>query len=99
MPSRKSSERCRSVAGYSVFLKSSAVQELEAVPRVEDRRRIVETVGALSDDPRPRGSVKLAGRDDRLRVRQGDYRIVYSIDDRERMVTVHKIGHRKEVYR
>ncbi|HKY60266.1 MAG TPA: type II toxin-antitoxin system RelE/ParE family toxin, partial [Gemmatimonadota bacterium] len=50
-------------------------------------------------DPRPGGSVKLAGRDDQRRLRQGDYRIVYAIHDGDRTVTIHKIGHRKDVYR
>jgi mRNA interferase RelE/StbE len=87
------------VADYSVFLKSSAAKELELIPRVEDRRRIVKRIGRLSDDPRPSGSVKLAGWDDQRRVRQGDYRIVYSIDDGDRTVTIHRIGRRKDVYR
>lgn len=87
------------MASYSVFLKSSAAKELEAVPRVEDRRRILEKIEGLADDPRPAGSVKLADRDDRRRIRQGDYRIVYSVDDPQRTVTVIKIGHRKDVYR
>jgi len=53
----------------------------------------------VSDDPRPSGSVKLAGRDDQRRLCQGDHRIVYSIDDGDRRVTIHRIGHRKDVYR
>lgn len=87
------------MAGYSVFLKSSAAEELENVPRAEDRRRVLERIEGLADDPRPTGSIKLAGRDDRRRIRQGDYRIVYSVDDPARIVTVVKIGHRKDVYR
>ncbi|MGH7587751.1 MAG: type II toxin-antitoxin system RelE family toxin [Gemmatimonadota bacterium] len=87
------------MAGYSVFLKASAAEELENVARVEDRRRILEKIEGLADDPRPAGSIKLAGRDDRRRIRQGDYRIVYSVDDPPRTVTVVKIGHRKNLYR
>lgn len=87
------------MAGYSVFLKASAAEELENVARVEDRRRILEKIEGLADDPRPAGSIKLAGRDDRRRIRQGDYRIVYSVDDPPRTVTVVKIGHRKDIYR
>jgi mRNA interferase RelE/StbE len=52
----------------------------------------------LADDPRPPGSEKLSGQD-RYRIRQGDYRVVYSGDDGERLVDVVKIGHRREVYR
>ncbi|HET6340574.1 MAG TPA: type II toxin-antitoxin system RelE/ParE family toxin [Gemmatimonadota bacterium] len=51
------------------------------------------------DDPRPTGSERLAGREDRLRVRQGNYRVVYSVDEESRSVTVVKIGHRQDVYR
>ncbi len=87
------------MASYNVFLKSSAVKELESVPRDEDRRRIVERIRGLSVEPHPSGSVKLAGREDRLRVRQGDYRIVYAVDDEARKVEIVKIGHRRDVYR
>jgi mRNA interferase RelE/StbE len=52
----------------------------------------------LADDPRPPGSEKLSGQD-RYRLRQGDYRVVYGVDDELRIVEVVKIGHRREVYR
>lgn len=87
------------MASCSVHLKRSAVRELEDVGQEADRRRIVERVQALADDPRPPGSEKLAGRKDRLRIRQGDYRVVYSVDDENRSVIVVKFGHRKDVYR
>jgi mRNA interferase RelE/StbE len=87
------------VASYSVFLKRSAAKELEDIGQESDRRRIVERIQALADDPRPPASEKLAGREDRLRIRQGDYRVVYAIDDENRSVIVVKIGHRKDVYR
>jgi len=64
-----------------------------------DRRRIVERIGGLTTEPRPKGAEKLAGYDDRCRLRQGNYRIVYLIDDSRLEVTVFKVGHRKEVYR
>lgn len=53
----------------------------------------------LARDPRPPGNEKLAGHDDRFRVRQGVYRIVYSVDDRKRTILIVKVGHRREVYR
>jgi len=52
----------------------------------------------LADEPRPVGAVRLAGRDD-YRIRVGDYRIVYAVDDAERLVLVSRIAHRREVYR
>ena len=62
------------------------------------RERIRVAIDALAVDPRPAGVVKLAGRDD-YRVRVGDYRIVYAVDDTERLVLVARIAHRREVYR
>jgi mRNA interferase RelE/StbE len=62
------------------------------------RTRIGDAIDALSADPRPRGAVKLAGRDD-YRIRVGDHRIVYAVDDAERIVLVARIAHRREVYR
>jgi len=87
------------VAGYSVRLKSSAAREIEGLPTKADRQRVVSRIAALADDPRPQGSEKLAGHEDRFRVRQGRYRIVYSVDDHGLSVVVVKVGHRKDVYR
>ncbi len=84
---------------YSVLIKTSAAKEIETIPQRRDRRRIVQRISSLADDPRPRGCVKLAGREERYRVRQGRHRIVYSIDDPKRDVLVVKVGQRKEVYR
>jgi mRNA interferase RelE/StbE len=87
------------VAGYKLLIKPSAAKELEAVGGKSDRVRIVQRIRALVEDPRPPGSEKLAGYDDRYRIRQGSYRVVYLIDDKRREITVYRIGHRREVYR
>jgi len=87
------------VAAYRLLLKASAAKEIDAVDSKSDRRRIVEKIGALSANPRRHGSEKLAGYDDRYRLRQGDYRIVYLVDDTRRELTIFKIGHRRDVYR
>ncbi len=87
------------MADYRIAIKLSAVKELEGVGHTEDRRRIVSRIRSLADDPRPRGCEKLSGRAERFRIRQGDYRIVYGIDDDDFTVTVVRIGHRKDVYR
>ena len=63
-----------------------------------DRRRVVDRIQALSGNPRPHSCQKLAGLD-LFRIRQGDFRIVYSIGDRDLVVLVVKVGHRREVYR
>jgi mRNA interferase RelE/StbE len=87
------------VARYSVWIKTSAIKEIEAIPLKKDRQRIVQRISALADEPRPRGCQKLAGVDERYRVRQGRYRIVFAVDDGTRVVEVFKVAHRKDVYR
>ena len=87
------------MAEYRLLIKASAAKEIEAAGTKADRRRIVERIRALAQDPRVQGSEKLAGAADRYRVRQGRYRIIYLIDDGRREVTIFKIGHRKDVYR
>ena len=83
---------------YKVSIKRSAVKEVEAIPQKKERQRIIHHIGELAIDPRPPGSKKLSG-NDKYRVRQGSYRIVYSIEDKELIVVVVKVGHRKDVYR
>jgi mRNA interferase RelE/StbE len=86
------------VASYKLLLKASAAKEIEEISAKRERQRIVARIGGLAIDPRPHGSRKLAGHRDRYRVRQGPYRIVYSVDDAARVVTIVKVGHRREVY-
>jgi mRNA interferase RelE/StbE len=86
------------VAGYKVFIKPSAVKEIAAIDSIRDRRRIVRRIQALANDPRPPGSEKLSG-EEKYRVRQGDCRIVYAIEDQRLVVYVVRVGHRREIYR
>ena len=86
------------MAAYSLLIKASAEKEIDALPK-PDRVRVVARIAALAKAPRPPGCEKLAGHDDRYRVRQGTYRIVYSIEDRELLVWIVKVAHRKDVYR
>lgn len=83
---------------YKVSIKRSAVKEIEAIPQKKERQRIIRRIGQLAEDPCPPGSKKLSG-NDKYRVRQGSYRIVYSIEDNELIVVIVKVGHRKDVYR
>lgn len=85
------------MASYSLEIKRSAAKELAHLPS-KDRGRIVARIQALADDPRPTGVEKLSGQE-RYRVRQGDYRILYEIEDMVLRIIVVKIGHRREVYR
>lgn len=83
---------------YRLLIKASAAKELQAIPNKRDRQRIVKRIQGLEDDPKPPGSQKLSGRE-KYRIRQGAYRIVYSVENDELVVYVVKIGHRKDVYR
>ena len=85
------------MASYSLQIKRTAAKELEALSS-KDRRRIIARSRALGTDPRPRGSEKLSG-EEKYRIRQGNLRVLYEIDDRLSVVTVVKIGHRPDVYR
>lgn len=87
------------MAAYKVFIKASAGRELERLGTKSDRARIIERIRALVDDPRPQGCEKLAGHADRYRIRQGNFRVVYLVNDLPREVTIFKIGDRKDVYR
>ena len=84
---------------YAILIKASAAKELDAIDSKAMRLRIVELIQSLATDPRPSACKKLAGRDGTFRVRAGDYRVVYTVNDREIVVTVIKIGHRREIYR
>ena len=85
------------MASYRVFIKPSAVREIEGIPK-KDRERIMTRIRALSEDPRPPGCEKLSG-EERYRVRQGRYPVVYAVDDQDKAVVVFKVGHRRDVYR
>lgn len=85
------------MASYNVRIKRSAAKELEAVPP-KDRKRIANRIEGLAAEPRPPGCEKLSG-EEKYRLRQGDYRILYEIVDQELIVTVVKIGNRRDVYR
>ncbi|MBI5576532.1 MAG: type II toxin-antitoxin system RelE/ParE family toxin [Deltaproteobacteria bacterium] len=85
------------MASYRLSIKPSAAKEIEALPK-NDRIRIIKRIKGLAENPRPPGSEKLTG-NDKYRVRQGQYRIVYSVSEQELIVLVVKVAHRREVYR
>jgi mRNA interferase RelE/StbE len=82
---------------YRIEVTRAAARGLAALPRRE-LERIDARIRALADEPRPRGVEKLVGRGDLYRVRSGDYRVVYSIDDDARLVVITAIGHRRDIY-
>ena len=85
------------MAAYNIFFKRSVEKDFESIPR-KDLKKILDRIQLLAEDPRPAGCEKLTGQE-RYRVRQGKYRIVYSIQDNELTIWIVKVGHRKDVYR
>jgi mRNA interferase RelE/StbE len=85
------------MARFEVRLRRSVAKDLLRLPKA-DNRRIAARIEALADDPRPHGYEKLAG-SSAYRIRQGDYRIIYTIDDGTIIVEIIRVGHRREVYR
>jgi mRNA interferase RelE/StbE len=85
------------MANYKIVVKRSVAKDLRPIPN-EDVQRILKKIEQLAQDPRPPGSEKLSG-EEKYRVRQGNYRILYTIEDEIVTVTVVKVGHRRDVYR
>lgn len=82
---------------YRLELETRALKELRSLPR-ERRELISDVLDDLEKNPRPPGAKKLSGGDG-WRVRKGDYRVLYTVDDDSRLVRVYRVGHRREVYR
>jgi len=85
------------MADYKIEIKRSAAKELEKIQK-RDRDRIIEKIQSLSEDPRPLQSEKLSG-EEKYRIRQGDYRVLYQIYDEVITVVVVKVAHRREAYK
>jgi mRNA interferase RelE/StbE len=86
------------VIEYQVLIADAAAKEYRALPATV-KNRLQAAVDGLKADPRPRGVKKLAGHEALYRVRVGHYRIVYAIDDQQKLVYVTRIRHRRDVYR
>jgi mRNA interferase RelE/StbE len=82
---------------YEIQFKSSAAKEFRKLAP-EIKTRIRESIDTLKMEPRPIGVKKLAGETDLYRIRVGDYRVIYEIDDTEQIVLVTRVRHRREVY-
>ncbi|MDP2853695.1 MAG: type II toxin-antitoxin system RelE/ParE family toxin [Smithellaceae bacterium] len=85
------------MAEYKIYFKESVEKDFRTIPK-KDLQKIILCIQALAKDPRPPGHEKLTGQE-RYRIRQGHYRIIYSIQDKEFTVWVVKVGHRKDIYR
>jgi mRNA interferase RelE/StbE len=86
------------VADYAVTFARSARRELETLDG-SIVRRVISRIEALAQEPRPSGSRKLQGEQNLWRIRIGDYRVIFSVDDRKRIVDIVRIRHRREAYR
>ena len=82
---------------YKIYIKPTAVKELQKISQ-RDVNKIIEKIRSLSSNPRPPGCEKLSV-EEKYRIRQGRYRILYSIEDDKLLVLVVRIGHRKDVYK
>ncbi len=87
------------MAVYSLTIKLSAAKELQDVSDKGTLSRLIERIQSLATQPRPSVAEKLAGRPNLYRVRQGNYRVIYSVNDQSRVVDVVKVGDRRDVYR
>ncbi len=85
------------MASYELVFRKSVTKDLRLLPN-KDVKRILDRIRALAADPRPAGCEKLSGQE-RFRIRQGNYRIIYELEDFRLIVLVVKIGHRREIYR
>ncbi|MEW5952182.1 MAG: type II toxin-antitoxin system RelE/ParE family toxin [Bacillota bacterium] len=85
------------MASFEIRFKESVAKDLRHLPN-KDVRRILKRIDALRNEPRPTGCEKLSAQE-RYRVRQGVYRIIYEIKDEELIIIVVKVGHRREVYK
>jgi len=85
------------MASYELVFRKSVAKDLRAFLK-KDVKRIMQRLMALADDPRPMGCEKLSGQE-RYRIRQGDYRVIYEIQDASLIVLVVKVANRRDVYR
>jgi len=86
------------MAAYAIDVRPRARRSLRQLDPPA-RKAIAQVIDGLAVDPRPAGAAALTGHQPYLRVRSGDYRVIYSVDDRARVVTIAAVGHRREIYR
>jgi len=82
---------------YKIVVSKSAIKELRKLPKLANNK-IIKAVLELSVNPRPSKAKKLKGNSENWRIRIGNYRVVYSIDDKILIVDIRKVGHRKDIY-
>ena len=82
---------------YRIVIKKSAAKEIERIEK-KDKIRIIEKIRSLAVEPHPHGSKKVSGQE-KYRIRQGNYRILYQLIDDELIINVVKVGHRRDIYK
>lgn len=82
---------------YQLVYKQSVAKDLRSIPQ-SDLARIIVRIEQLAQEPRPPAATKLQGKTDLYRIRQGNYRVIYQVDDEVVTVIIVKVGHRKDVY-
>ncbi len=85
------------MAEYKILIYPSVTKDFKLIPQ-KDQTKILRKIESLAEDPRPPSSIKLSG-DERYRIRHGNYRVLYKIQDDVLIVTVVKVAHRKDVYK
>jgi mRNA interferase RelE/StbE len=83
---------------YPILVSTGAAKDLDGLP-TSVQRRIRALIDGLATDPRPNGAQAMASLDDTHRIRVGDYRVVYAVDDAAQLVVIARVGHRRDVYR
>ena len=87
------------MASYRLVIKRSAAKEIESIGQKKTRKRVVERIQGLAENPRSQGCEKLSGKHPRYRIRQGPFRVLYEIRDDELIVYVVKVADRRDVYK
>jgi mRNA interferase RelE/StbE len=93
-----SQARSQAARRYNVVIQRNAQKQLNGLPR-QSQARVMRAIDGLAIDPRPPSVVKLSGEENLYRVRAGDYRVIYSVQDAALLVLIVKVGDRKDVYR
>ena len=86
------------MANYEIQIAKSVLKTLKTLPAI-DVKKIISTIQALALDPFPNGCRKISGEQSTYRVRQGNYRVIYEIEDHKMLILILKVGHRKDVYK
>ena len=86
------------MASYKIVIKKSAAKEIESINSKSTRKAVVDKIFSLAPNPRCEGAIKLSGQE-KYRIRQGDYRILYQISDEEIEISVVKVAHRSKAYK